>query len=179
MADLPPYTLVQSRRRRSIAVMIDPERGVVVYAPHGIGEGVLTGILEQRRDWIIKKLDRIAEQKSQPKAHFDGDLNDAVRIINERVAIYAEKLQLRPKKITVKDQRRRWGSCSARTGALHFNWRIVMAPPEVIDYVVVHELAHIRHPDHSRSFWSLVAQFIPDYKKRRKWLREHGGRLVV
>jgi hypothetical protein len=159
--------------------MIDPERGVVVYAPHGIGERVLADILRQRQAWINKKLDKLKERQSEPKAHFDGDRSEAARLIQERVAIYSEKLQLFPKKVIIKNQRQRWGSCSARTGSLNINWRLVMAPPEVLDYVVVHELSHIKHPNHSRSFWSLVAQFIPDYKTRRKWLREHGGRLVV
>jgi predicted metal-dependent hydrolase len=177
--DLPPYTLALSRRRRSIAIVIDPERGVVVYAPHGIGERVLADILMQRRDWINKKLAKVQARRAEPKAHFDGDLNDASRIINERVTVYSELMQLFPKKVAVKDQRRRWGSCSARTGALNLNWRIVMAPPQVVDYVVVHELSHIKHPNHSPAFWSLVAQFVPDYKARRKWLRQHGDRLVV
>jgi predicted metal-dependent hydrolase len=179
MADLPAYTLVRSRRRRSIAIMVDPGRGVVVYAPHRIDERALAGVLEQRRAWIKKKLDQLAELATLPKLNFAGDRDDAARLINERVALYAEKLQLFPQKVAVRDQRRRWGSCSARTGAVNLNWRLVMAPLEVLDYVVVHELSHIKHPNHSPVFWAHVAQFVPDYKVRRKWLRENGGRLVL
>ena len=174
MADLPAYTLIRSRRRRSIAIMIDPDRGVVVYAPHSVGERALLELLEQRRAWIVKKLDRLAARKALPKLSFAGDRHDAARLIKERVALYAEKLQLFPKKVVIKDQRRRWGSCSSRTGAVNLNWRLVMAPLEVLDYVVVHELSHLKHADHSPAFWAHVAQFVPDYKARRKWLREHG-----
>jgi predicted metal-dependent hydrolase len=177
-SELPAYTLVSSRRRRSVAIMIDPERGAVVYAPHGIGESVLENLLQQKRDWMIKKLERIKMQASQPKAHFAGDRQDAARIIKERVAFYSAQLRLFPEKISIRDQRRRWGSCSARTGSVNFCWRLVMAPVEVLDYVVIHELSHLRHPDHSPEFWAHVAQFVPDYKARRKWLRVNGSQLV-
>lgn len=171
------YSLKLSRRRRSIAIMIDPERGVVVYAPHRVGERLLSDLLRQKSGWIKAKLERVKARAALPKAHFDGDLSDASKIIKERVAVHAGRMGLLPKKVGVKAHRRRWGSCSLRTGALYFNWRIVMAPLPVIDYIVVHELAHLEHPDHSRSFWSLVARFAPDHKAHRRWLREHGGRL--
>jgi predicted metal-dependent hydrolase len=144
------YSLVR-RRRRSIAIMIDPDKGVVVYAPHHVGERMLAEVIGERRAWIAKKLDRIKAFKALPKLSFAGDRDAAARLINERVAVYSQTMQLSPKKIVIKDQRHRWGSCSARTGAVNLNWRLVMAPPEVLDYVVVHELAHIKHPDHSRS----------------------------
>ena len=178
MADLPAYTLVLSRRRRSIAIMIDPDRGVVVYAPHRVGERVLAKVLEERRGWIEKKLAQMAARQAEPKIDFDGSLDEAVWLINERVGHYSRVMGLVPKKVSVKEQRRRWGSCSSLTGAVHFNWRLVMAPPAVLDYVVVHELAHIKHPNHSRDFWALVAQYAPGCKACRKWLRINGGKLV-
>src|SRR5512137_2858103 len=104
---LPAYTLVRSRRRRSIAIMIDPDKGVVVYAPHHVGERALAGIIQQRKEWIAKQLERLAERKARPKLSFDGDRRDAARIIKERVAVYAAELQLFPKKIGIRDQRRR------------------------------------------------------------------------
>ena len=177
MADLPAYLLIRSRRRRSVAIMIDADRGVVVYAPHHVEERVLAGVLEQRRAWIRKKLDQLAALAALPKLHFAGDRDEAARLINERVALYAGKLQLFPKKVAIRDQRRRWGSCSARTGAVNLNWRLVMAPLEVLDYVVVHELSHIKHADHSRDFWLFVSSIVPNYKLHRKWLRENGERL--
>jgi predicted metal-dependent hydrolase len=179
MADLPAYTLVSSRRRRSVAIMVDPERGVVIYAPHNVGRRFLAGLLRERRGWIERKLAELAARRAEPKFRYDGTLADAAWLINERAAHYARLMGLAPNRVAVKDQRRRWGSCSARTGAVHFNWRLVMAPPEVLDYVVVHELAHLAQPDHSRAFWALVAQYAPAYKACRKWLREHGAQLVL
>ena len=171
------YSLIR-RRRRSIAIMIDPDRGVVVYAPHRLEEWALLEVLKERRDWIRKKLDRLAALKALPKLTFAGDRNDAARLINERVTLYSQTMQLFPKKVVVKDQRHRWGSCSARTGSVNFSWRLVMATQEVLDYVVVHELAHIKHANHSPAFWAHVARYVPDYKACRKWLRDYGGTLV-
>lgn len=179
MADLPAYTLVASRRRRSIAILIDPERGVVVRAPQRAERGAVEEIVRQKSGWIERKLAQLAARRAEPKYCYDGTRDDAAWLINERVVYFSQAMGLVPKKVTVKDQRRRWGSCSARTGAVHFNWRLVMAPPAVLDYVVVHELAHIQHPDHSRGFWSLVARHSSGYKACRRWLREHGERLMV
>lgn len=80
--------------------------------------------------------------------------------------------------ITVRDQKTRWGSCSSR-GTLSFNYRLIFAPPAVLDYVVVHELCHLTHMNHSKEFWNLVGSVMPDYKKHRKWLKEHGRELTL
>lgn len=80
--------------------------------------------------------------------------------------------------ITVRDQKTRWGSCSSR-GTLSFNYRLIFAPPVILDYVVVHELCHLTHMDHSKNFWNMVASVMPEYKECRKWLREHGQELSL
>lgn len=79
-------------------------------------------------------------------------------------------------KITIRDQKTRWGSCS-QTGTLSFNYRLMMAPPEVIDYVIVHELCHLTHMNHSKAFWNMVAGILPDYAERKHWLKQHGHEL--
>lgn len=94
----------------------------------------------------------------------------------ERLRHRAEMLSLKPTSLRITSARTRWGSCS-RWNGLSFAWRIVMAPLEVVDYIVVHELCHIVEKNHSPRFWSLVEQILPDYKKRRRWLRENGHRL--
>lgn len=78
--------------------------------------------------------------------------------------------------ITIRDQKSRWGSCSSR-GTLSFNYRLIFAPPHVLDYVVVHELCHLTHMNHSKDFWNMVASYMPDYKVCKLWLREHGHEL--
>ncbi len=78
--------------------------------------------------------------------------------------------------ITIRDQKTRWGSCSS-SGTLSFNYRLIFAPPAILDYVVVHELCHLTHMNHSKDFWNMVESVLPDYKERRQWLKEHGQEL--
>jgi hypothetical protein len=85
-------------------------------------------------------------------------------------------MDVEPKRITIRDQRTRWGSAS-RSGTLSFNWRLILAPPEVLDYVVVHELAHLRWAGHGKRFWSLVGKHFRNYLGARKWLRDHHDEL--
>jgi predicted metal-dependent hydrolase len=94
------------------------------------------------------------------------------RIIEEKVVEFAERMGLRYTKLSFRSQKTRWGSCSSK-GALSFNWRLAIAPIDVIEYVVVHELAHLKHYDHSSRFWSLVETQIPEYRKTRAWLSKN------
>lgn len=96
----------------------------------------------------------------------------ATRLINERLPYLSRQLGRAPAAIRIKDQKRRWGSCS-HTGMVCFNWKIIMAPVSVLDYLIVHELCHLFRPDHSAAFWEKVQTIIPDYKEKRKWLRDH------
>ena len=98
--------------------------------------------------------------------------------LQQRVEIYAPRLGVRPKEILVRSQAKRWASC-ARDGTLRFNWRIVMAPLSMVDYVVVHELCHLRHANHNRQFWDCVAAVMPDYAERRGSLRRNGLRYSI
>lgn len=93
------------------------------------------------------------------------------------VATWAEKLGLEPSAVLIRDQRKRWGSADAQ-GNVRLNWRIVLAPQRLVDYVVVHELAHLRFPDHTRGFWSAVGSVMPDYEARREELRRLGRAIV-
>lgn len=99
-------------------------------------------------------------------------------IIGQRLAVYSAQTGLRYQDVRIKNLRTRWGSCST-LGNLNFNLRLVLAPLEIVDYVVVHELAHLKHKNHSREYWQAVASIMPDFKKRRAWLKENGRLLVV
>lgn len=103
---------------------------------------------------------------------------EALHILKRRVDYYANKCGFDYKKIGVTSARTRWGSCSA-AGALNFSWRLILAPLEVVDYVVVHELVHTQVHNHSKLFWKRVAAIMPDYEERRKWLRKNGHPLLV
>ena len=100
----------------------------------------------------------------------------AVEVFQERVRFFEEIMRMRATRIRVRTLKSQWGSCSNQ-GALSFNWRLVFAPPAILDYVVVHELTHISHPNHSRRFWSAVGSVFPDFPKRRAWLRTQGHLL--
>ena len=95
----------------------------------------------------------------------------------ERAEHYSAKMNVEYEQIEIRNQRTKWGSCSS-TGTLGLNWRLMMAPPDIIDYIVVHELAHLREPNHSDSFWSLLAEFLPDYEQHERWLEQNSPKLV-
>jgi predicted metal-dependent hydrolase len=102
----------------------------------------------------------------------------AYTVISERVKIFSEQHGFAPRQVKISSARTRWGSCSA-DGTLNFTWRLVMAPLDVVDYVVVHELAHLRVKDHSSRFWREVEKVLPGYKERREWLRANGEKLSL
>ena len=101
---------------------------------------------------------------------------EARRRIDERVAEYALQLGVKPKRITIRDTTSRWGSCSS-TRTLSFSWRLILAPPSVLEYVVAHEVAHLRELNHSPRFWRLVELLVPDIEKNQNWLSENGTLL--
>ncbi|HWU69453.1 MAG TPA: SprT family zinc-dependent metalloprotease [Stenotrophobium sp.] len=115
------------------------------------------------------KLEQALRQGLQHQAR-----QDAQRLLAEESA----RLGVRHGELRIADQKSLWGSCSAE-GNISLSWRLVMAPPEVFRYVVVHELCHIRHHDHSDAFWALVARQMPDYERHRGWLQDQGARLHV
>lgn len=102
----------------------------------------------------------------------------ARQILSERVEFHARQNGFRYSRIGITSARTRWGSCSA-TGTLSFSWRLIQAPMEAVDYVVVHELVHTVIHDHSRRFWTMLEQTMPDYRERRTWLKSNGHRLLV
>lgn len=104
-------------------------------------------------------------------------LDCAKKTLSSKTAFWASAINVNPKRITIKDQKTRWGSCSSR-GNINYNWRIIMSPPEVIDYLVIHELCHLRIPNHSQSFWHEVEKFSPNFKQHRTWLRANGMILM-
>lgn len=99
-------------------------------------------------------------------------------IIRERIPKYASLVGVNPSKVTIREQKTRWGSCSAK-GNINLNWKLIMAPPEVLDYVIVHELCHMRQMNHSKKFWDIVGNTLPEFSKSKKWLKANSARLVL
>lgn len=101
---------------------------------------------------------------------------EAKKIIIKRIEFYKPKFKIEPRLIKIKEQKKRWGSCTSK-GDLLFNWRAVMAPSPVIDYIIVHEMSHLAYRNHSNKFWKSIESILPDYKDRRKWLKDYGVRM--
>ena len=186
-----PYTLVKSSRRRTIAIQISTNGKMTVRCPYFIGKWTIDNFLKEKQDWIYSNYLEAVQRTSSE--NFDSDLRNsspkienpalinkhkkyARKIFESKVAYYHQFTGGNYTSITIRDQKTRWGSCSGR-GTLSFNWRLILAPPEILDYVVVHELCHLTHMNHSKEFWSMVSNTIPDYKEKRKWLKENGHTL--
>jgi hypothetical protein len=114
----------------------------------------------------------------QAKALIEGAYRDRARtIFQKRAAQFAKALDVQPNQIRIKAQKTRWGSCSSK-GNLNFNWHAIVAPPEVVDYLVVHEVCHLVHMNHSTAFWDLVASIRPNYREERDWLKKHDTQIL-
>lgn len=103
---------------------------------------------------------------------------EAKKIINEKLLFYSKKMSVTYNQFRIKEQKTRWGSCSKRNN-LNFNWKIIMAPEKVMDYVIIHELCHLVHFNHSKDFWNLLAFYMPDYKVQAEWLKNNGISLHI
>lgn len=104
-------------------------------------------------------------------------VSQATALLHERTKYWAAKIGVTPSRLTMRDQKTRWGSCSSK-GNVNYSWRLVMAPDAVVDYLVIHELCHMHIPNHSADFWQLVSRYSPDYDKHRQWLHENGKVLM-
>lgn len=182
-----PYTLIRSSRR-SCAISIDPGGHITVRVPMRTSREEISHFLIDKRIWIITKyLEALQKQQCRPVS----DLTDTQRAALERRYIAAAKEYFPQRvdyfnqftggsynRITIRDQKTRWGSCSAK-GTLSFNWRLMLAPPAIPDYVIVHELCHLTYMNHSAAFWQKVESVYPDYRTARKWLKDHGHELIL
>ena len=105
-------------------------------------------------------------------------LSEAAKILNTRTYEFAKKMKVQPSGITIKNYVSKWGSCTSRN-KISYNWRIIMAPDCIVDYLIIHELCHIIEHNHSKNFWHHVGIYCEDFQKKRKWLRENGHTLVL
>ena len=128
------------------------------------------------RVWVERDLNEEVQREAVRQSLSGWYEVQAQQILPARLDMLALRLGMHPAAVKVKRQVRRWGSCTAR-GVINLNWQLVMAPLDVIDYVLIHELCHLRVYSHQREFWGCVVQYMPDYKKQRKWLRVNSNAL--
>ena len=176
------YSIIRSERR-TLSLQIRNGK-LLVRAPHGVSLAVIERFVQSHREWIEKQLIK-AEQRRQgfdtlpplTKEEIEQLAAQAVRTIPQRVKYYAERIGVGYGRITVRNQRTRWGSCSAK-GNLNFNCLLMLAPPQVLDSVVVHELCHRKEMNHSKRFYELVLSVFPEYRKWHGWLDKNGPMLL-
>ena len=178
-------TLIRSRRK-SLAIEITPELQVVVRAPARMPVREINAFVQEKDDWIHAYLQQMAEKKrlreqyrkqALSKEELQELATQAVKLIPQKVHYYAQIIGVTYGRITIRNKRTRWGSCSGK-GNLNFNCLLLLMPEEVLDYVVVHELCHRKEMNHSARFWEEVEKILPDYRQCRKWLKDNGGRIM-
>jgi predicted metal-dependent hydrolase len=170
------YSLRQSARARCLRVTIYPGGELAATLPRNFRLEQLERFLIQKADWILRKINLAKKRKSSillPKAsrrEYLARKEEAFALVENKIDYFRSVYNLCPAGISIRNQKTRWGSCS-RKGNLNFNYRIVHLPEKYQDYIVVHELCHLKQFNHSRNFWNLVAEAIPDCKKIRKEIR--------
>jgi len=177
------YNIIKSNRK-SMVISVDADGNVVVKAPMRMADREIYKFVSEKSGWIEAAVKKALEKKAAEPEIVPLSMKDikeladkAVKVIPERVRYYAGKMGVTYGRITIRNQRSRWGSCSSK-GNLNFNCLLMLTPMEVIDSVVVHELAHRREMNHSVRFYNEILKVFPDYHIWDKWLKENGNRIM-
>ena len=217
-----------ARRKKTVAVTVDPGGGVLLLAPENFSTDRLDEVVRRKAGWIVQRMRGVgsngvplsprefvsgesvfylgrhyrlkvdsgeageaklrggwlhvpapagAEQRDHVRAALVAWLRrHAAERLPERVEMWRLKAGVEMPRVVISEQKRRWGSCD-RSGNIRLNWRIIQAPMRLVDYVVVHELVHLRHRGHGREYWQALGRIMPDYERRREDLRQRGGGL--
>lgn len=176
------YPEITYSKRKSIGIRIDSQGCVKVRAPFFTSKKWIEKVLAERVKWIEETLVQIETEKKYHVPEFHEDeikkyRKEARLILSAKAECFGRQMKVSYGRIAIKDQKSCWGSCSARKN-LNFNWRLILMPEEILDYVVVHELAHLKQLNHSPEFWRTVEEVLPDYKARRKWLKANGKYFI-
>ena len=176
------YEIIRSRRK-TFSLQVTP-KGLIVRAPLRATDGQIADVVARHGAWIEKQEKRIAAAEQNltdlgllSEEEIRGLAAEALRVIPARVAHYAPLVGVSYGRVTIRNQRSRWGSCSSQ-GNLNFNCLLMLAPPEVLDSVVVHELCHRKEPNHSKRFYAEVLRVFPNYRACEKWLKDNGPGLL-
>ncbi|MBR6738366.1 MAG: M48 family metallopeptidase [Oscillospiraceae bacterium] len=169
------YEVRRSARRKTIALAVKADGSVVVHAPAHLAEREIERFVASHSAWLARAIERRAAYNAshpEPTAQQRAELMERARaILPGRVAFYAAQMGLHPTALRITSARTRFGSCSGKN-ALSFSWRLMQYPMEAVDYVVVHELAHIREHNHSSAFYAIVERYLPDWRERAALLKK-------
>jgi predicted metal-dependent hydrolase len=174
-----PLHFVRHPRARRYVIRVRPDGTVRVTVPRWGSKRDAEIFAHEQRNWIERQRRRVVERQDARTAEYSADQIRALRRrakreLPEALLTLAAVHRLTVSRMSVRNQRWRWGSCSPQ-GHICLNWRLLLMPDAVREYVLIHELMHLRRLDHSRAFWKLVAQACPRYEEARKWLRKEGG----
>lgn len=176
--------IVKSKRKTLSIQVLDSET-VRVRAPYRMSKKEIQSYIDKDEAWIRDKIEKAKKREKEIEGvrslsalELDELAYKACEVIPQRVEYYAPKVGVTYGRITIRNQKTRWGSCSAK-GNLNFNVALMRVPLDIMDYVVVHELCHRLYLNHSRDFWNEVEKVIPDYKEKEKWLKENGARILA
>ena len=171
------YILKTSKRAKRLRLAIYCDGSFVVTRPRGLSENIVEKFIIKKAGWVLFKMEHFKQ--------FNGSLikggrkdylkykTDALKFADERIEYFNRQYNFKFNKINIKNQKTRWGSCSQK-GNLNFNYRLLLLPKHIADYIIVHELCHLKEFNHSQKFWNLVAETIPNYLDIRKELRHKG-----
>jgi hypothetical protein len=175
---------VRRSKRKSAAIKITADMQIVVFVPLYVSDNEIERLVISKSKWIdehMLKVQSTIDERSKLEKITSEQIKEladqAVEYIPKRVKYYAENENFVYNKITIKNLVSRWGSCSTK-GNLNFNCLLMLTPDYVIDYIVVHELCHLREMNHSEKFWAEVEKIMPDYQRAELWLKQNGGNLI-
>lgn len=169
----------ESPRARTVRAVYRYGDQAELVVPVGTNGRVVDRALREHAPWLARQAERAPAPTLAlpPITEREGRLR-ARQLVTQTAQLEAPRIGVSYRRIAIRDTRSRWGSCSSN-GTLSFSWRLALAPREILDYVVVHELCHRVHHDHSRRFWSLVARVRPGFEEERRWLSDHGWELLA
>ena len=173
------YQIIRSDRK-TIAIQIQPDGKILVRAPKRMRIEEIRRFVDSKAEWIEKHLSNRTSTNQQKLTDQEMKVlrEKARALVTERVQYYAPLIGVTYNQIAIRAQHTRWGSCSSK-GNLNFNCLLALVPTEVLDYIVVHELCHLKELNHSDRFWDEVGKILPDYKTRKKWLKDNGSNLIA
>jgi len=158
------YTLVKSNRRKTSQITVDKDN-VVVRTPFVKSQSEIREIVKAKAKWIFKKQLQFKQRPTKKQ----NLRRHSAQFLRNRVKFHSQKMNLYPKKVNIKKLKSRWGSAT-NDGTINLNVNLLNAPKKIIDYIVIHELCHLKIKGHSRQYWNLLHKFMPDYEKNRHWL---------
>ena len=172
--------IIKRSKRKTISLSVTPQLEVLVRAPFGVSDQMVHDVVGKHSRWLEKQMEKVKEQQTRQRHFTPEEVKElkakAAQLVAPRVAHFSELMQLTPTGVKITSAAARWGSCSG-CNSLCFSYRIALLPPELMDYIVVHEIAHIKVKNHSPRFYALVERYMPDYQERVARLRTAGRKL--